>query len=297
MDNLVDKMQILGRISLLGIKIGGRIMAFKIGFSAEIKESKEPDNSTYRPCAGSNVPKKSLVQVQFPGRGMALAYYNDQFDLHKGDHVFVDGKLEGVLGRVVEVSYNFKIKLSEYKRVIGRADTDVHGEFHMAGSHFITFDRNALPVSKASTWFMAPMKVDDEYASGNDDSTFSLRNLNGFEIESSRAERGHEYYLTNRVRYLCIDNGKGYAIVEGTKPYEVEFYYDCGEISALTCTCLCSGSCKHEFAVLLQLKETIEMLEKEYEREFERTNYFVTVFKGTLFAFAVDGKEKGTFSL
>ena len=28
----------------------------------------------------------------------ALAYYNDRFDLHVGDIVFVDGRLEGLRG-------------------------------------------------------------------------------------------------------------------------------------------------------------------------------------------------------
>ena len=54
---------------------------------------------------------------------MTLSYYNDLFDLHRGDLVFVVGKLEGLRGIVVDVSYNFKIKLSDYKRVIAVADT------------------------------------------------------------------------------------------------------------------------------------------------------------------------------
>ena len=40
------------------------------------------------------IPKKSLVKVRFPEKGMALTYYNDQFDLKIGDRVYVDGKLE-----------------------------------------------------------------------------------------------------------------------------------------------------------------------------------------------------------
>ena len=76
---------------------------------------------------------------------MTLSYYNDLFDLKVGDIVFVEGKLEGLCGRVVDVTYNFKIKLSDYKRVISVADTEVRGEFFFAGSHFITFDPTVLP--------------------------------------------------------------------------------------------------------------------------------------------------------
>lgn len=56
-------------------------------------------------------PRKSLVQVHFDERNMTLAYYNDRFDLHRGDVVYVEGKLEGVRGIIVDVAYTFKIRL------------------------------------------------------------------------------------------------------------------------------------------------------------------------------------------
>ena len=93
-----------------------------------------------------------------------LAYYNDQFDLKPGDRVYVDGKLEGQLGIVTAVNYNFKIKLSEYKRVIALVKTDVHGKFYMAGSHFVTFDPNVLSPAQATLWFRAPASEEEEYA-------------------------------------------------------------------------------------------------------------------------------------
>ena len=80
-------------------------------------------------------------------------------------------------GRVAEVSYNFRIKLADYKRVIAVADTAVHGEFYVAGSHFVTFDRAAIPAEKAALWFMAPDKPEDEYASGQDETSFPLSDL------------------------------------------------------------------------------------------------------------------------
>ena len=228
---------------------------------------------------------------------MTLAYYNDQFDLHRGDMVYVDGKLEGMRGRVTEVNYNFKIKVSDYKRVIAVVDTTVNGQFFMAGSHFVTFDRAALPISKVVTWFKAPAKEDDEFVSGSDDTAFRLDDLSGMKVSAAIAERGHEYYIENKVRYICIDGTKGYAIVEGSEAYEVEFEYRDGEISQLICSCFCSYNCKHEFAAMLQLKETLDLISKNYADEYERTEYFAAVNKGTLFAFAIDGKETGTFTL
>ena len=43
--------------------------------------------------------------------------------------------------------------------------------------------------------------------------------------------------------------------------------------------------------------ETLELIEKNYGDEYERTGYFAAVNKGTLFAFAIDGKDNGGFTL
>lgn len=271
-------------------------MAFRIGFASETTENKSLE-ITSPASLQITQPRKSVVQVYFSGRHMTLAYFNDQFDLHIGDMVYVDGKLEGLIGRVTEVNYNFKIKVSDYKRVIAVVDTDVHGQFFMAGSHFLTFDKDALPSSKAIRWFKAPSKDDDEFVSGSDNTTFSLDDLTGMWITSVTAERGHEYYMENKVRYISIDCTKGYAIVEGTKAYEVEFEYHGGEISQLVCSCFCSYNCKHEVAAMLQLRETLQIIEKNYKEEFERTGYFAAVDKGVMFSFAIGGKETGSFIL
>lgn len=267
-------------------------MAFKIGFAAEY-----PEESSAAVC---NVPqptaeaRKSVVQVYFAGRGMTLAYYNDRFDLHPGDKVYVDGKLEGMLGRVMEVNYNFKIKLSDYKRVIAVVDTSVKGQLYMAGSHFVTFDRSVLPRDKVAAWFNAPTKEDDEFVSACDDSSFLLGDFDGMNISDEIAERGHNYYLQNRVKYISIDGTAGYAIVEGGKNYEVEFEYRDGEIANLVCSCFCSYNCKHEFAAMLQLDETLCLIEKHYADEYEFGDYFAAMNKATLFNYAVDGKETGS---
>lgn len=268
-------------------------MSFKIGFTTEDPENKLATEYTAQQAQTS--PRKSVVQVYFEGRNMTLAYYNDKFDLHRGDIVYVDGKLDGMRGRVTEVSYNFKIKLSDYKRVVAVADTTVKGKFFMAGSHFVTFDREALPKSKVITWFKAPIK-DDEFVSGSDGTSFDLEDLGGMNVSQVIAERGHNYYVENRVRYISVDGTNGCAIVEGGEAYEVEFEYRNGQISGLNCSCFCGGSCKHEFAAMLQLKETLKQIDNYYD-ELERTGYFAAINKGTLFEFAVDGKEIGSFTL
>jgi len=271
-------------------------MAFKIGFIAERPEEK-PERPAYTEAEKITAPRRSVVQVRFAERNMTLAYYNDRFDLHRGDLVYVDGKLEGLLGRVTDVNYNFKIKISDYKRVIALVDTDVHGQFFMAGPLFVTFDPSALPSGKAAGWFRAPVKEEDEFVCGSDDTSFRLDDLKGMGVSHDIADRGYDYYMDNKVKYICIDGARGYAIVEGSQAYEVEFEYHNGEISGLTCSCFCSYNCKHEFAVMLQLRETLDVIEKHYAAQYEQTGYFAAVNKAALFRFAIDGMQVGSFTL
>ena len=99
------------------------------------------------------------------------------------------------------------------------------------------------------------------------------------------------------MRYLCLDGNKGYAIVEGTRAYEVDFEYQDGKISGLVCDCFCSYNCKHEFAAMLQLRETLRLITKHYENEYKQNGYFAAIAKGTLFLFAIYEKETGTLTL
>lgn len=267
-------------------------MAFQIkGFGSK-QEVKDTTASVYESPKQATAPRKSLVRVRFPGKGMALAYYNDQFDLKVGDRVYVDGKLEGQQGRVVEITYNFKVKASEYKKVIAVCDTDVSGQFFMAGSHFVTFDTAVLPPEQVTLWFKAPAKEEEEIITGTDDSSFSLDDLSGMNISKEIAQRGHDYYLENLVRYICLNGNRGYAIVEGSQAYAVEFRYQDGQICQLLCECPCCYRCKHEFAAMLQLKETLELIKKHYADEYAYSGYFAAITKGALFSFVIDGKEQ-----
>lgn len=272
-------------------------MSFKIGFTAnaESDEQRMVEKASTK-IGYSPVAKKSVVDVYFADRHFTCSYYNDMFDLKRGDFVYVEGKLEGLRGRVVEVNYNFKIKLSDYKRVISVADTCVSGEFHLAGSHFITTDENALNYAKASTWFKAPTTEDEDVVSGTDDKIFNLAHLGEMKIDPEKADRGHDYYMENRVAYIELNAGKGRAIVTGKKPYDVEFNYNhkTGDISGLVCNCFCSGACKHEFATMLQLRDIFAIIEKEYP-SFNPDDYLAAIVKSTFFEYVIDTKTNGTF--
>ena len=272
-------------------------MGFKIsGFCGTHGEAKGEMDAVER-IRKARAPRKSLVQVQFPGKGMALAYYNDQFDLQEGDRVYVDGKMEGLLGRVVEINYNFKIKRSEYKKVLAVVDTDISGQFQIFGSHFVTFDPSVMPVEQVKLWFNPPEKEDEEFVVGSDDSSFMLEDLSGMNVSPAIGERGQNYYMENRVVYLCLDGNRGFAIVEGTENYTVEFQYENGAISQLVCDCPCAYTCKHEVAVMLQLRETLTLLEEAGFQAWEDSRYMAAITKGSFFYFVINGKETGTFTI
>ena len=46
---------------------------------------------------------------------------------------------------------------------------------------------------------------------------------------------------------------------------------------SLTCDCFCSYTCKHEVATLLQLKEILKLLEKQYPEQ--ANGYFAALSK------------------
>jgi hypothetical protein len=268
-------------------------MKRKIGFWAETQEdSVRTAQSAAKP---SSPPKKSLVQVYFPKQNMTLSYYNDRFDLQVGDIVYVDGKLEGLRGHVTAVSHSFRIKLSDYKRVIAVADTHITGELRIVGSHLVAFDPKTIPYEKIITWFKAPDKEEDIYVSGSDDQGFPLDDLSGMKASSAIAERGCDYYRENRVVYLCLDHGHGRGIVEGTSPYEIEFDYCSGTIQNLTCSCYCSYPCKHTVAAMLQLRELLKQLEEHDGFDWNEGGYAAAISQSAFFSFVVEGKTAGRF--
>ena len=261
-----------------------------------IKITLSVDNNSKEECIEktTHCGRKSVVDVFFPDRHITYTYYNDKFDLKCGDIVYVEGKLEGLRGRVVKVNYIFKIKLSDYKRVIGVADTNISGKIYMAGSHFITIDENALPFDKVISWFKAPNSEEDDFITSTGDESFNLAKLSDMNIDNETAKRGKDYYIDNRVAYIELNNEKGRAIVIGSMPYEVEFNYRNGEISGLVCNCYCSGACKHEFATMLQLKETLNLINDEYGDDLLK-DYLAIISKSSLFEYVIFGKTQGKF--
>ena len=228
---------------------------------------------------------RAVVRVRFGG-GCELDYFNDRFDLKPGDAVFVDGRFAGQLGRVVSVSRHFKIRPEDYKRVIGLADTRVSGRFCRVDSYLVTFDRRALPYGRFRTWVLPP-EPDGEYLTGYGDERVDLSDRGTWPFDAGVLERGAGYFRDGHVRYLSLSGGRGRAVVDGSRPYEVEFQYKDGVAARRSCTCPCGYPCKHEAAVLLQLAQLRERLGDRCAAEWSRSGYFAAVSAPLFFSLAV----------
>lgn len=238
----------------------------------------------------------TLVRVYFEANNHAYTYLNDRFDLKVGDIVFVEGRMEKQRGRVEHISRSFKVRASDYKRVIAAADTHISGKYNFAGSYLAAFDKETLSYAKVRSWYLPPEKEEDIFLTGSDDSFFMLDDLRGMNVREEIAERGIDYYQRDRVRFIGLDGDKGRAIVEGTEPYEVEFLFKDGRISELVCGCYCDYTCKHCVAAMLQLREILEVIRQEYAEEFAQKEYFAAVDSATLLRFAIDGRTRGSLT-
>ncbi len=270
-------------------------MKLPIGFHTETSQTDAP----MQPSEVQEAPqaRESVALVSFPACRIPLSYYNDQFDLKPGDIVFVEGKYEDVAGRVEKVTTDFKIKIEDYKKVVSVADTKVRGSFRQAGGHLITFGRTTLPYPQVLSWFKTVTNDEGGYYINYGGSGFPLETLNSWPFSHEIMERGVDYYRENKVVYLCLDGTSGRAIVEGTHAYEVRFTLVDGQISDLVCDCPCGFNCKHEVAVLLQLRETLALIGKKYPEELRENLYFSVVAKGAFLAFAVDSDPDVTLTL
>ena len=175
--------------------------------------------------------------------------------------------------------------------------TSVRWQFILASSQLVRYDPEALPRSKVSLWFQPPQGSEEEYVSGCDETAYPLDRPETWDFDSGVATRGCAYCEENKVRYLCLDGSRGYALVEGTRPYEVVFDCHDGEVRHLTCPCYCGYPCKHTFAVLMQLRETLTWIQSRQPEAYARSGYFAAVCRETLSRYAVDGKESGILTL
>ena len=74
----------------------------------------------------------------------------------------------------------------------------------------------------------------------------------------------------------------------------VQVYFPAKNTS-LVCDCFCSYTCKHEFAAMLQLRETLSVIRKHCPDW--PNGYFAAVSKSAFFHFAVESRESGSIAM
>ncbi len=237
----------------------------------------------------------TLVQVYFVAKDDAFLYLCEDIILHEGDHVYVSGKMKDTLGIVVDVRHQFKVRPSKYERVIAKIDTQLQGEFKILNRLLLSFDRKNLGKEKISKWFFAP-QGEEPFISTYTPSSFPLDDLSQFPIQRERLERGIQYYKDQRVVYICLDDVYGYAIVQGSECYEIEFIYQNEMIEDISCGCYCDGHCKHEFALLLELKELVKALKTHFTKQYSVNTYVAAIDKDVLWHMSVRWARRGTIS-
>lgn len=243
--------------------------------------------------AAQTQAKKSLVRVFFSSRNLNLTYYNDRFDLHEGDFVYVSGKLDGLMGVVTEVLYCFKIRLSDYERVTALVDTKVKGEFYNIGSDFLTFDPSAMPYKKVLSWLRPPEKERAEYAYGSESRSFSLDDLSGMKLSADDIEKAKFCLEDGRVKYLSVCGTYGRALVLGKQLYEIEFRLKGGVITNLFCSCYETGYCGHSAAAILKLRQVLACIEESFADEYRKSGCFCVTDKNMLLKFSIGAKANG----
>lgn len=196
---------------------------------------------------------RSLVSVRFDGRDRALTYYNDRFDLKECDRVFVSGKLAGKAGIIESVTTRFRIRLSDYERVLSVAQTPIRGKYSHKGSVMLSYDPVALCAEDFRKWILPPEEKPEDPEDGilfGDGYEIPLDNPGSAEgFDPNVLERAFDYVRDDRVGYVSVRNGIGKAYVRGSRWYEIDFSLRDGVISEAYCECSFPGLCKHLLAV------------------------------------------------
>lgn len=258
-----------------------KILGFRDETEKAVQENLETD------CESTEEKSvRSIVKVYFPDDGRHFDYYNDKFDLKERDRVFVSGMLEGIPGVVVSVNTKFKIRPSDYQKVISKADLDFHGKFYSLDNKMITYDNSALPPKKFRTWVMPPVKEDDEIICGDGYEANVYNLMDNKDISPAVYDRATGILRRGNVIYINVCEGEVTAFVKGTHVYEINFNLNRAIASQIYCDCPYPGFCKHTVAVLMNLKEIFE------NARFEDMENFTVIDRGQFWSVLSFSKQE-----
>lgn len=237
----------------------------KIGFSMETdKESQALAEVISAVNTDEEIAVRSVVTVLFEN-GKEYPYYNDRFCLHIGDFVYVEGKLAGMLGRVVEYTEEFCVNLKYYKRVIQKVTGKVNGTFQKFGCYLISNDCQVLTPEQIKPWFYPPQDENEQdqfvYGKGI---VLEFKNFSEMDNHNTRYayRNGIDAYYDDVLQYLSFDGKNGFAVVKAEKEptdyVTVTFQLENGEIHSAFCTCITPGYCSHLSTVIYAMSIFME---------------------------------------
>lgn len=224
----------------------------KIGFSFSTDENKDVITNTYEP--ESDIPVRSVATVRFED-GREYPYYNDKFNLKIGDKVYVDGKLYGKLGVVIDVTTKFKINRSIYKDVIAKLDFNISGNFKKCNDFMLAKGNNIITKEQLLTWFVPPFvpkdenDKPDEYLYGEGYSC-EIGNVN---CDRQSLDDAIEILEDSELKVILVNDGVGTAVVKTQHTHIVEFKIDNNILSDIYCDCVSPNFCKHIASVCVLL--------------------------------------------
>lgn len=252
-----------------------------IGFAFGNENTKKTEETSV-PAVREEKAVISLVKVVFGNSKTALDYYNDKFDLHEGDRVFVEGSNEGKIGTVVSVSTKFCINLKKYRRVVAHPTISFDGKFIRMNDKMVGLGSVCPTPDMMAAWLGYCPSV-DELVCGE---PFSV-SLDGFGsedgIEKAVFGRALEYCQTGKVLYIRVENGRGTAFVNGKNVYKVEFTLGNNTVENIVCDCPYPYFCKHAVAVVITLKMMLSEEQIESADSFtaiDRNFFWETISEG-----------------
>ncbi len=241
-----------------------------LGFAGDTT-ARSPGEEPVTPVYGEHV--RSLVTIRFPEDGRSFMYYNDRFDLEEGDRVFVSGKMAGSPGVVVNVTTKFRIRLSDYERVISKACSTIRGTYESVIGKMVSRDNEALTPEDFRSWVLPPRNAEsgdeDAEAFAGDGFELILSELEEDEdVAEAVLERAADYCMKGKVGYIGVRGGAGTAYIHGTSWYEATFRLDGDKMTEMYCSCPYPGLCKHLLASAMTVRALAKVGDLDTDRDF-----------------------------
>lgn len=179
----------------------------------------------------------SVVLVYFPDVERSYPYLNDGFDLQIHDQVYVDGKLAGKLGRVIEQSFNFDIDLTKFRKVISANRFSLHNEFTQLKYHYYSNDVTALPYKDVYFSYFPPIESQIQIEA----SPVMLSDLDIQDFQTLNQKQQNNWYYENQeqIVYIYKDKQQVHAIVQKEQSHDyvkLQFVLDQQQLSYWVCS-------------------------------------------------------------